>query len=607
MLLELNIKNLAIIESVEIRFGQGLNVLTGETGAGKSILLAALNLVLGGRSDRSLVRHGCKEAWAEALFDVEPSLLPLLADWGIEAEEDEPLALRRVVQNNGRSRAYINCVSVPASLLRQLATRIIDFGRQHDQSILMNAENHIDLLDRYAQAKRERAIVEQRYNQLSQLFREKKQLEETRQERAERVDFLHYQSEAITELDPQPGEDKQLEEKLQALQQCEKRQQLAQRASAMLDNEGNSVRDALAAALDPISDLSGLDEEVESFHDDLQNALMLIEETARSLRSYGRNQHFDRQEMQEVRERLDQLLKLQERFGGDLTTVIQRLDDIEEELEELAALQQREHTLEEEIEDAQRRLLEAVGPLSRKRQKAAASLADKVEKELADLAMPGARICVRFFALRAPDGLAWELDEDDTFEMIDGCEQPSEKVIPLNAELENEEEDVEFVRIASWGAERGYFYLAANEGEEMYPLERVASGGELSRILLALKRVLAGASSVQAFVFDEIDSGVAGAAATMVAKKLREIASQNRFSSQIICISHTPQIAAEADHHFHVRKQTQRGRTRSRVVPLLGDERVYEIARMLAGDQSMDSALELARKLVLPPPVALAS
>lgn len=598
MLLELNIKNLAIIESISIQWNRGLNILTGETGAGKSILLEALNLILGGRSDRSLVRTGQKEAWVEGLFEMESSIQEQLEEWGIEAPLDEPLVLRRVVQSNGRSRAYVNCATVPASHIRALAPRLVDFGRQHDQAILLNPENHLTLLDRFAKALPERERVEQAYAHVMSLLKEQKHLKDTRHYRADRMEFLLYQQEAIEEVNPMPGEEKALTEEIQQLSQREKQRELAQQAAGMLLTDENSVQDHLASAISPIERLIAYDESLESVVEDLQNALMSVEEAGRTLRSYQQKLNLDEQHVEELRDRLNEILKLQEKYGGDFESVMERLNDIERELDELAAQKEREAALSQLIEEAKEELTEAAVPLTEKRVAFASQLRQRVQSELEELAMAGTRFIVHFTPLNKRDGVAcfWE-DEPLAFPRP----EPQHTTIAeddVDDEDDEESSHANFYRIASWGAERGTFYLAANQGEEPRPLERVASGGELSRILLALKRVLAGATTVQTFVFDEIDSGVGGSAATKIAKKLRQIASETGEGAQILCISHTPQIAAEADAHLHVEKHTSEGRTRSRVVHLTHEQRIDEIARMLAGDQSLDQALVLARKLL---------
>ncbi|MCB9643585.1 MAG: DNA repair protein RecN [Myxococcales bacterium] len=607
MLVELKIRDLAIIEAMDIRFHNGLNVLTGETGAGKSMILAALGLVLGGRSDRDLIRTGSKEAWVEAIFEVDPSLHPLLKEAGIELDPEDPLILRRVVYQSGRSRAYVNCISASVNLLRQLAPRLLDYGRQHDQTALMSSEQQLLLLDRYAQSTELREAVEAAHAQLSTWQREHRGLLAQRATRAERMDFLNFQRDAIRDVDPQPGEEDALHQELKHLQNAEKRKSLAQKAASMLYGGETSLCAQLSIAQRAVESLAMLDnEEVEDLAEELEKAHVILEEVGRSLQHYGRHQDDDPERTEEIQERLDELIRLQERYGGAWDAVMQRLQDIEDELKSLRSEEERIKELERQIQQGKQTLLQAAIPLSLRRREAARSLMSQVAEELKGLAMPNARLEVRFFSIGS-EGVACPWPEQvpqeqrsllTRYNELDASET-STSTTSSNEEIELiESQESRLWWISSTGAERASFYLSANTGEELRPLGRVASGGELSRILLALKRVLADASEISTFVFDEIDAGMSGSAASLVAQKLRAIVEDPKQSAQILCISHTAQIAAAADAHFVVRKQVHEGRTRSSMIQLDHSGRMKEIARMLTGDNAMDGALELARELL---------
>ena len=571
MLLELKVQNLAIIEAVTIKFGPGLNVLTGETGAGKSILLAALNLVLGERSDRDLIRTGKQEAWAEALFEADDKIAALLKEIDVDFDPQEPLALRRVIQSNGRSRAYVNCVTVPANFLKQLAPFLVDFGRQHEQSILLNPEKHLELLDRYGRLEKQRQSVEAAYRRVKSLQQEHSKLQGQLADREERSEFLLFQRRAIATVDPQPGEEQELTAELKKLSNFEKCRQLAARGANELDAEnGHSVQEVLSAAIVTVRNLVENDDSLDHVLQDLQAALIAIEEAARSLRSYRQNLHLDSERLEEVQQRLDEVIKLQERYGGSYENVMQRRQEIESELAELAQQEKRYHELRQLIDKAKAELYSRALPLSTRRRQIAEGLAKKVVQELADLAMPQARFVVDFKAVEAEEGSIH-------------C------IAPQNGQQQQ--------AVAGYGLEGANFLLSANTGEDLRPLENVASGGELSRILLALKHVLAQVSTVQTFVFDEIDAGVSGTAAALVAQKLRHIAG-GKNGCQVICITHTPQIAGEADHHFCVGKETSAGRTKTVVQAMQYQERVEELARMLGGEHVKERATELARELL---------
>ncbi len=611
MLLELKIRELAIIEAMDIRFHAGLNVLTGETGAGKSMLLAALGLVLGGRSDRDLVRTGSKEAWVEATFEAGPSVEPFLREAGISFEGEEPLILRRVVQQNGRSRAYINCVSAPVALLRQIAPFLLDYGRQHDQTALMNSEQHLLLLDRYAKALGMRESVEAAHAQLTAWQREHRELVAQRGSRAERMDFLLFQRDAIREVDPQPNEEEALLQELKHLQEAEKRTSLAQKAASMLYGGEHAICSQLSMVQRTVESLAMLDsEEIDPLAEEIDKARMVIEEVGRSLQHYGRDQDDDPQRVEEIQERLDEIIRLQERYGGAWDAVMQRLQAIEDELKTLRGEEERIKELGRLMQQGKQKLQEAAIPLSLRRREAAVDLASHVAEELKGLAMPHARLEVRFFPVGS-EGIAcpWSDGVPPTQRAIltryhdaEGMDdlEPTEHITPPNepsSALSAQDAAVAW-QISRTGGERACFYLSANTGEELRPLGRVASGGELSRILLALKRVLADAAEISTFVFDEIDAGMSGSAASLVGQKLREIVDDPRQQTQILCISHTAQIAAAADAHFVVRKQVHEGRTRSYVSLLDQHGRMKEIARMLTGDNAMDGAMELARELL---------
>jgi DNA repair protein RecN (Recombination protein N) len=570
MLLQLRVKNLAIIESISIELSPGLNVLTGETGAGKSILLAALNLVLGGRSDRGLVRTGEKESWAEAMFDNNADAQTTLDEWGIDAEEDEPVLLRRIVTNTGRSKAYINGTGVPVSHLRTLGPKLIDFGRQHEQVTLTNPEMHVELLDNFAGTQEHTERVQTCFRHVHGMIRKREKLLKSREDRTQRIEYLQFQYDQIKEVNPQPGELEQLTADLKRLQSVEERRDLAIQADKMMYSGDETVQDMLAQVVNIAESLAELDEELQSVADDLNGALLTVEESSRTLREYQNDLDRDPDQIKDTEDRLDEIIELQDKYGGDFDNLMKRLADIEEELDLLINQEQHIAVLERQIEEGRLALAQAALPLSEARREASDRLCDAIENELKDLAMKNARFRVEFEPLELNAGIT--------------CPGP----------LEGEQQ-----QIGETGAERISFWLAANKGEDLQPMEKVASGGELSRILLALKRVLSDESSVQTFVFDEIDSGIGGEAVTKVARKLRQIATQFEDVSQIICITHTAQIAAEAHKHFRVEKTTsEEGRTHSRVVDLSLEDRVQELARMLAGSQSADHAIALAEDLL---------
>ncbi len=579
MLLELKIKNLAIIESSEVHFGKGLNVITGETGAGKSILLEALNLIFGGRSDRELIRTEKEEAQVEAVFDLLPSVRSFLDEWGIVSDLSEPLVLRRVIHVSGRSRGFINASSVSAQQLKQLASLLVDFGRQHEQGLLMDAQKHIELLDQYADAAKDGQSVEKQFRQTRKWIQEYEKLKAEESSWRDRTEFLKFQKKNIRDIDPQAGEEDELAEELEKLGDIETCQKLAQRAEAELYRNEDSIQSRLSSTISVIEEISEVDDSVNDVLEDLHNALISIEEAARSMANYQKTLSRDPGAMEDIQERLDQIIELQERYGGSFESVMEKLQEIDEEIAELALKQKRLEELTGILAEGKRKLLKLALGLSQKRKKNAAKLTGLIETELHGLALEKARFEIRFAPVEENDGLA----------------------VLCTSEADNSagKEPAKEYAVQSWGIENVFFLFSANQGEELRPLEKVASGGELSRIMLALKRIIGSTFSVPTFIFDEIDSGISGTAATMVAQKLRQIVSSPGQDLQAICISHTAQVAAEADIHLKSAKQVKDNRTSARVSILNHDERVQEISRILAGDQSPEHALALAQELLV--------
>ncbi|NUM34794.1 MAG: DNA repair protein RecN [Candidatus Brocadiae bacterium] len=565
MLLELKVQNLAIIESIEIRFAPGLNVLTGET-------LAALDLLLGGRSDKDLIRTGKEEAWAEAIFEMDEALSQLLKKLDLPFEPQEPLSIRRVIQNNGRSRSYINCVTVPAHVLKQIAPYLLDFGRQHEQSILLSAEKHLELLDRYGMLTKQRNEVQEAYEKIKKLAQEYEDLRSQVSYRADRNAFLQFQLHGILKVDPQEGEEEELNAELKRLIGIEERRKLAQQAARILDAQEDSIKENLNHAITLVKKLASGDPALNHVLEDLENSLISIEEAGSSLQTYRQNMRLDSEKIKEIQTRLDEIITLQHRYGGSFESMMARRKEMEKELKVLEEKEKKLQKIGPYIEQGKSQLYKLALPLSQKRKEIAKSLSMQICQELADLAMEQAKFETRFsdFASQENAGIVYS----------------------------DPEKQGQSFTIGPYGLEQASFWMSANVGEELRPLQNVASGGELSRILLALKHVLSKVLSVQTFVFDEIDSGVSGTAAALIAQKLRDIIQKGQNSAQIISISHTPQIAATADCHFYVEKKTKENRTMTEVRLLDYEQRIQEIARMLSGGHSQEAALELARQMV---------
>lgn len=564
MLAELRIKNFVLIDHLALSFGPGLNVLSGETGAGKSIILDALNLVLGGKGSPELIRDGAEEASVEALFVVadEPWVAPLVDALGLEPCEE--LWIRRTLSRTGRGRIHLNGGPIVLSGLRTLSRGLIDFSSQNEHQVLLNPETHLDILDAYGTPAELRARMRTTAQALHEALDERAALIKRQQSRTEREDFLRFQ---VTELDrvmPKQGEDTELEEERKLLSHAEKLFANAQSVEQTLYSGRSAVVDQLGEALNKLQEVSQIDASVEPHVQSLQSALFMVEDVARTMNGYTRKIKFNPSRLEDINSRLAELASLRRKYRMDLPGIVARLKEMKAELKTLEGAEERLEELEGLVRSRWKAALEASNALTQARTTAAQKLEQVAEGELRSLSMPRARFVI---------------DVSPRHENSD-LSSPS----AMTAELAPSES----------GLDRVEFRFSANAGESIRPLAKVASGGELSRVLLALKRSLAGAGEVGTFIFDEIDTGMGGAVAEVVGRKLREISGHR----QLLCITHLAQIAAYADRHFIVHKEVIDERTVSHVTPLDASGRVEEIARMLGGLEITERTREHARELI---------
>jgi len=557
-LLLLRIKNLAIIEETELELGPGLNVITGETGAGKSILIASLALVLGGRSDAALVRTGCAQAEVEALFELGPAprVRALLAEQGIEAEEE--LVVRRVVLQSGRSRAYVGGRLTPVKVLRELARGLVDISSQHEHHTLVDPRTHLDHLDAFANLSLRRESVATVHAALVEATRALRTAEESIRERAEREDLLRFQLSEFHTLAPRPGELDTLEEQVQRLRHAADLAQIAGDSERTLYSTDNAITSRLARLTARLEGAIRHDASFQGFVDRLDSARMEIEEVARDLDRYAADLPLDPRALSETEERLQALRRIIRKHGHTLEDLLEWGEQAQAELDALGAGEARVEALARALEAAREQAREASGALSEARHSASGPLAHAMTAELASLGMGGAQVMVDVAPLDGDGGIA-----------LDGQ------------------------RLTARGIDRVEFLIAPNPGEAPRPLARVASGGELSRALLALKRVLSGIGPVGLFVFDEVDTGVGGAIAEVIGQKLAAIAAGN----QVLCITHSPQVAVYAHQHFFVHKLHEEGRTHSRIRRLTEDGHLAEVSRMLGGIDVSEASRAAARQL----------
>ena len=577
----LRIENLALVESVELEFGPGLNVLTGETGAGKSIILAALALLGGARATHDSLRSGADEGSVEALFrlDGHEDVALALAERGLiedgaAARGEAPssgadavsvapeLIVRRTLHAGGRSRARVGGQLVPVSTLGEVFGGQLEISSQHGSQALRHAEVHADVLDAYAEKTGLREIVTREVARVAEQDRELAALRAAEEERARRLDFLEYQRQELDdeELDAEGVEALELEHR--RLTHAERLAEEVGRASRALggddaDEEGGSAESAIASARRALGAALRLDPSLETLAARLDALDAELRDVAASAEDYAASLEIDPARLAEVESKIARLEKLRRKYGQSVEAMFAHRDAVQAEIEALSGADERIRVLEAERQRAVEAANEASARLSRARRRAAGRLAKAVEQELEGLAMGGARFGV---------------------------------------ELEPVAVDADGTGLATGprGRERPEFRFSANAGEAPRPIQKVASGGELSRLFLALKNSLRRADRNMVIVFDEVDAGIGGAVAERVGRVLAGLAQEH----QVLCITHLPQIAAFADRHFVVRKEARGGRTRTRVERVEGDGRIDELARMAGGEEVTDATRAHARALL---------
>jgi DNA repair protein RecN (Recombination protein N) len=569
MLTLLRIGGFAIVDQVEVRFGPGLNVLTGETGAGKSLLVNALHLVLGGRMSAEVLRDGADEAVVEALFELPAShpVFGRLEAAGVpppSGGETAELLVRRVAARGGKGRAFVNGVLCTVSMLEQALRGVVDVTGQHEHVSLLDAATHLELVDAFAgtdQPDGDRPALLARYRAafgaLAALLRERDSLRVDAGERARRADYLAFQLRELETVDPRPGEDAALEGERRVLASAEKLREAARAAEGHVYGEEGSASERVGLALRAIADAVQLDPRLEGPAGLLRSAAAEIDEAGRELSRYAEGLGGDPERLQSVQDRLDALKTLARKHGGSLEAAVEARAVMTAELAALQGGGERLEALAPEVDAASASAIALARDLTKARAAAAKRFAAGVAGELTGLAMGRCRLEVAF---TPPDGAV----------------------------------EVGGARLSASGAERAELLIAPNPGESPRPLAKVASGGELSRVLLAVKRVISRRDPVSTYVFDEVDSGIGGAVAEAMGRTLADVA-QGR---QVICVTHLPQVAAFAERHHRVEKRVADGRTSAAVIPLAEGERRGELARMLAGATVTASALEHAGSLI---------
>lgn len=591
MLLHLHIKNVAIIEESSVSLDSGLNVFTGETGAGKSILIDSLLLALGGRASTDLVRTGAPEARVSALFSILPNApyIDELQRAGIPTEDE--LLLRRIITASGRSRAYINERPVTVAFLRKIGQRLCEISGQHEHQHLLHPRMHLDVLDGYGELTEERKAVTAQYEAVRALRQELEELGGDAHNRARRRGYLQYQIDELEEAELEVDEE-ELEHSRKYMMQVEQMIEASQGGESMLYSGPQSVLESIGRLQHKLANFRELAPDLDAACKSLEEAEALLDDSARTLRYFAEDTSFDPNELESLQERLTQLRDLKRKHGvNDITGLRQCLQEYKNELVELDQREERMTTLEANYHNEVESLKQLAEDLSAKRYAIRETLARDVEGELASLGMKKATFLVTINRISRQSF-------DELEPLSDLPEDYEESTDADTHEEENTANTTQSKQAADLPGPSGYdqvqFLLSSNPGETPRPMHKIASGGELSRIMLSLKQVIAERDPVNTCIFDEVDAGIGGVTGATIGQKINEIS----CSRQVLCITHLPQIACFANHHFHIKKQEEEGRTHSTIEVLETKTRERELARMLGGMAGNEQSLAHARELL---------
>ncbi len=563
MITELSIKNFAIIDDLRVQFGDGLTILSGETGAGKSIIINAINLLLGSRATAKMIRTGAEAAEIEALFHLPPAspAIFLLADQEIETGSE--LLIRRVISNNDRHRIYLNGRLSTMQLLNQVTENLAAISGQHEHQQLLNTARHLMILDQFGDILPLRQQVHERFHQILPLVRKLNQLTTDRQKTLEQMDLFEFQKTEIEQAALTPGEDEQLKKEQTRLKNAETLFQSVARITDALYTGDGAIAESLGEMRRQLETAARLDDTLDPVAVNFSDACFRIEDIALELNAYLETLAVDESRLEAIESRLDLINRLKRKYGGSLEAVLEHAETLEARLRDHTDLDTAIADTKAELSRRHTELIRLTRQLSARRRELAAGFAEKIETELSGLKMPHTRFDIAFSATPAPADASDFLKDGDTL-------------------------------ISETGAEQVCFMIAPNVGEDLKPLSRIASGGELSRVVLALKSILAADASSGTMIFDEVDAGIGGEVALEVGKKLCRLAA----ASQVICITHLAQIAAFGDHHYQISKHVEQNRTFTRITPLDPDQRLLETARMLAGDDISSATRTHAAEMI---------
>ncbi len=563
MLRELFIKDFAIIERLHIRFDEGLTILSGETGAGKSIIIRAVNLLLGSRASSTVIRTGARQAEVQGLFEFPPANPAWNGMRELGFDPGEGLLIRRIIAANNRHRVFINDRLVTAQSLTTLTQHLASISGQHAHQGLLKESLHLVMLDQFAGLTESRRRLQGGVREVLALIGREKELAARQRHQDEHRELLSFQKQEILSAAITPGEDQALEDERQRLRHAEELYALVYGGIERLYGAEGAAMDQLAQVTGDMERAARLDAGLQPMVQQLNDIGYRIEDVIQGLRTHLDTLQIDEERLEEVEERLDALFKLKRKYGRSLEAIQNRLAEIETELGAIENLEEELADLRERIGDRCRELAGAARRLSDKRARAAGRLSGAMERQLEDLGMQRTRLAIDLRPIPAAEAADPRLVANEAAITETGCEQAC-------------------------------FLIAPNVGEALKPLAAIASGGELSRVVLALKAILARTETVETIVFDEVDAGIGGGVAEVVGRKLSELAHRH----QVICITHLPQIARFGDHHLRIAKEVRDGRTHTRFIPIDKKHRAEEIARMLGGEKITAATLAHAREML---------
>ncbi|RMF61340.1 MAG: DNA repair protein RecN [Calditrichaeota bacterium] len=562
MLKYLKIRHFALADDLAIEFQPGLNILTGETGAGKSILVGAIAAVLGERVYTEVIRTGSDKAMVQAVFDIQhlPELAKLLQEKGIETGDE--LYLRREVFRKGNSRAFINDIPVTVNTLAEVGDYLMDIHGQHTHQSLLKRDTHRQFLDTLGKLSPLLNQVSEAYTEVKSRFQQLNELLKRKEELESQYELFQFQYKEIEDAGLTPGEDEELEKERHLLMNLEKIFEVSAKLNELFSEGEVNLLEMTAEAERRLEELAGYSDELEKIAEEFSSARIVLEESARSVQEFASRLEFDPQRLEEVEQRLSLIERLKKKYGATIEEILNHQQQLKQSLELRENFDFEIQELKKEYQDALTVFRDRVRQLSQQRAVIAREIEEKMEANLIDLGMPKTRFQVRLSKQEDPAGL---FEEDGKTYFAD-----------------------------QYGVDQVEFFISPNPGEDFKPLAKIASGGEISRIMLALKSILAENDRIPTLVFDEIDSGVSGRIARAVGRSIQQLSN----SHQILCITHLPQIASYGTSHFSVEKYVEDGRTFTRIVPLTEEERIEEVARLMAGEKVSDMARESARQLI---------